>query len=117
MGLLTLLRRMLPVEHHTSLARPRVSGCSQLKSYPSADQRGCGRQFPGADLSGPSGHRSDERPTIRGVNTFVLIAAIVALAGAFRVTRFFYLKRYGPKSVEECLEEERDLEERKHQDQ
>ena len=51
------------------------------------------------------------------VKTVVLISAIVALAGALRVTRFFYLKRYGPKSVERRLEEERELEDRRHQDQ
>ena len=60
----------------------------------------------------------DECPGLGvGVKTFILISAIVALAGAFRVTRFFYLKRYDPKSVEQRLEEERDLDAQRHQDQ
>lgn len=53
---------------------------------------------------------------IRFVKTFVLIAAIASLVGAFRVTRFFYLKRFGD-SIERQQEMDRDLEARRHEDQ
>ena len=50
------------------------------------------------------------------MKTVVLIAAIASFTGAWRVTRFFYLKRYG-KSAEQLQEEAKDLDARRHQDQ
>jgi hypothetical protein len=50
------------------------------------------------------------------MKTAVLISALVAFVGAWRVTRFFWLKRNGD-SAEQRLEEERDLDARRHQDQ
>ena len=50
------------------------------------------------------------------VHTVVLIAALAALTGAFRVTRFFRVKRY-TDSLERRQQEKRDLDERKHEDQ
>jgi hypothetical protein len=50
------------------------------------------------------------------MTTVVLLAALATLVGAFRVTRFFYLKRYGD-SVERRQQRDRDLTTRRHQDQ
>ena len=50
------------------------------------------------------------------MKTAVLVATIAFLVGGWRVTRFFYLKRYGD-SDERHREEDRDLEVRRHEDQ
>jgi hypothetical protein len=55
--------------------------------------------------------------TIMALKIAVLIAAILALSGAWRVTRLFWMKRYGRASVEQRLEEDREANERRHQDQ
>jgi hypothetical protein len=51
------------------------------------------------------------------VKIAVLIVAILALSGAWRVTRLLWMKRYGRAAVEQRLEEDREVNERRHQDQ